>query len=51
MSGKKVKKVVKKKIISNINPIINKSMIDPNAMATIASGGDNTTGYTSYIRE
>jgi hypothetical protein len=37
----------------NVQPssIVNYSMIDPNVMATITSGGDTNTGYTSYIRD
>ena len=46
LSGKKVKKVVKKKVV------VNHSMIDPNVMATITSGGESTNiGYVSYIRD
>jgi hypothetical protein len=52
-SAKKVKKVVKKKAISNVfpNQIVNNSMVDPGAMATITSGVDSNIGYVSYIRD
>jgi hypothetical protein len=52
-SAKKVKKVVKKKALSNVfpNQMVNHSMVDPGAMATITSGGDNNIGYVSYIRD
>lgn len=52
-SAKKVKKVVKKKAISNVFPsqMVNHSMVDPGAMTTITSGGDTNIGYVSYIRD